>query len=76
MTSDDRSPIAQAMGWVNQIITASLVLVVPPFTGNWLDRRLDTFPLWFIVGAVFGVVASGWHFYKIFVALTKEEERQ
>lgn len=75
MSNDDRSPFAQAMGWANQIITASLVLVVPPLLGNWLDRWLGTFPLYFILGAVFGVVSAAWHFYKIFVALTKEEER-
>lgn len=72
MTEDDRSPFAKAMGWVSQIFTASLALVIPPFVGNWLDQKYQTFPLLFILGALFGAVASGWHFYKIFLALSKE----
>ena len=74
MDHDDRSPIAQGMVWVSQIMTASLVLVIPPFVGNWLDKTYQTSPLLLIFGALFGVLASGWHFYKIFVALTKEQD--
>jgi F0F1-type ATP synthase assembly protein I len=73
MNSDDRSQTAKAIGWVNQIITASLVLVLPVVAGNWLDRTFHASPLYLVLGALLGFVAAGWHFYKIIVAISKDE---
>jgi F0F1-type ATP synthase assembly protein I len=69
---DNRSPFAEGMMWVNRILTASLVLVIPPFVGNWLDGKYQTSPLLLILGALFGLIAAAWHYYKIAVALSKE----
>ena len=32
--------------------------------GYWLDGRLGTEPLFFLVGGVFGMAAAGYHFYR------------
>ena len=32
--------------------------------GYWLDGRLGTKPLFFLVGAVFGMAAAGYQFYR------------
>ena len=32
--------------------------------GYWVDGRLGTRPLFFLVGAVFGLLAAFWQFYK------------
>jgi F0F1-type ATP synthase assembly protein I len=35
--------------------------------GYWLDSRLDTRPVFFLVGAVLGMLAAGLHFYRTLV---------
>ena len=32
--------------------------------GYWLDRRFGTKPLFFLIGAVVGLGAAGWQFYR------------
>jgi F0F1-type ATP synthase assembly protein I len=32
--------------------------------GHWLDRRLGTAPLFFLLGGLFGMGAAGYHFYR------------
>ena len=36
--------------------------------GYWLDGRFGTAPLFFLVGAVFGLGAAGYHFYRTVTA--------
>ena len=33
--------------------------------GYWLDRRLGTTPAFVLAGAVLGVAAAGYHFYRL-----------
>lgn len=39
--------------------------------GYWLDRRFGTEPVFFLVGALLGLVAAGVQFYKL-VAVRKQ----
>lgn len=32
--------------------------------GYWIDGKLGTQPLFFLVGGAFGVLVAGWHFYR------------
>jgi hypothetical protein len=32
--------------------------------GYWLDGKLGTAPLFFLLGGVFGMAAAGYHFYR------------
>lgn len=32
--------------------------------GYWIDGKLGTSPLFFLLGAAFGLFAAGYHFYK------------
>lgn len=75
MNSDDRSPLARAMGLVHRIIASSLMLALPAVGGIWLDRRLETFPLLLILGVVLGVLSAGWNFYSLIVALSEDESK-
>jgi ATP synthase protein I len=36
--------------------------------GHWLDKKLGTEPIFFLVGAGLGLVAAGLQFYRSFVA--------
>jgi F0F1-type ATP synthase assembly protein I len=66
------NPIAHGMMWVHRIMTAALMLVIPPFVGNWLDKHWAMSPWLLILGTLMGMAASSWHFYRILVALSKE----
>jgi hypothetical protein len=32
--------------------------------GHWLDGKLGTAPLFFLLGGLFGMAAAGYHFYR------------
>lgn len=48
----DLGPIFQ-MGW-----TLALTILLPLALGLWLDRRLSTTPLFVMIGALVGIIAS------------------
>jgi F0F1-type ATP synthase assembly protein I len=39
--------------------------------GYWLDGKLGTEPLFFLLGGLFGMAAAGYHFYKTTAARRK-----
>lgn len=39
--------------------------------GYWLDGKLSTEPLFFLLGGLFGMAAAGYHFYKTTAARRK-----
>ena len=45
------------LGWT---LVAAVVLGL--WAGSWLDRKWDTEPLMFVLGAVFGIVVGLYHF--------------
>jgi F0F1-type ATP synthase assembly protein I len=42
----------------------ALTLLVSLGIGYWIDGRLGTRPVFFLLAAVFGLFAAGYHFYK------------
>ncbi len=47
------------LGWI-----IALTMTAGLLGGHWLDRRLDTAPLFLLVGAGLGIFASGYSFYR------------
>ena len=39
--------------------------------GHWLDGKLGTEPVFFLLGALFGMAAAGYHFFKMTAARRK-----
>ena len=39
--------------------------------GHWLDGKLGTTPLFFLLGGVFGMAAASYHFYRTVAARRK-----
>jgi len=56
--SDDRSPMAIALGWSATIMTISAEMVVPGLVGYWLDQRLGTRVLFLLIGLAAGCTAA------------------
>ncbi len=38
--------------------------------GHWLDERYGTEPRYFLIGAALGLLAAGYHFYKMYKTMT------
>jgi len=69
--SDDRSPIARAVGIAYSVIGVCTQMVVPVLAGCWLDRRLGTRALYTILGTVVGVVMGTWGLIRVTQTLRK-----
>ena len=48
---------ALSLAW-NLSWTMLFSLLVPLFAGIWLDKKLDTAPLFILIGAVLGILAA------------------
>jgi ATP synthase protein I len=42
-----------------------VMILVCIFAGQWLDDKFDTKPIFTLVGAVFGMIAGFYHFFKV-----------
>ena len=57
-SSDDRSPIARALGIVSRLTAIGLEMALPGLGGCGLDRWLGTTPLLLFVGVLLGFVVG------------------
>jgi hypothetical protein len=57
MAKDADHPMAIAMQWVARVLAATLMMSVPGFAGQWLDRRWGTGFLG-LAGFVFGLIGG------------------
>ena len=53
---------------IGSSLAATLLLSLG--AGHWLDVRYGTGPRWFLVGAVFGLLAAFYHFYRMYKTMT------
>jgi F0F1-type ATP synthase assembly protein I len=44
--------------------------------GVWLDKKLDSQPIFVLIGLVLGLVLGFWGFYQMIIPLIKENSRQ
>ncbi len=42
--------------------------------GVWLDTKMDSAPLWSLIGLVLGLVAAGYQLYELVLASSKDRE--
>ncbi len=63
-SNDDRSILVKAIEQGTHVTTIALIMVVPVLPGYWLDRYLNTLPLFTILGLAFGMAASLWQLIK------------
>jgi F0F1-type ATP synthase assembly protein I len=64
-SSDDRSPLAQAISWSSRITMTSLETVLPALVGHWLDLRLGTGVVFAVLGALVGMAVGMTHLIRI-----------
>lgn len=53
-------------------IAVSLALLVGG--GVWLDTRLDSAPLWSLIGLVLGLISAGYQLYELVLASRKDKQ--
>lgn len=68
-----KTPMAVAMEWVAKIFAAALVMCLPGFAGQWLDRQWDTS---FVGLAGFALGLVGGMSYLVAAAKAAEAERK
>ncbi len=71
--TDDRSAIARAYGLAAQITTISFEMVLPALGGAWLDKKLGTKGVFFILGVVLGFTVGFWHLLKLTALMNKNK---
>ena len=48
-------------------VTLAVTVLLGVAVGHWLDGKLGTRPAFVLAGAVVGLVAAGYHFYRLVV---------
>ena len=76
MTSGDKPP--KGKGWARAVqdagpflgmgIGLAVTVLLCLGAGYWLDGKLGTEPLFFLLGGLFGMAAAGYHFYRTVAA--------
>ena len=64
-TPDDRSPFAAALEWSTRLTAIGLEMALPAGGGYWLDHRIDTAPVFVILGAMLGFATGMFHLLQI-----------
>jgi len=44
--------------------------------GVWLDKKLETQPIFVLIGLVLGLIMAFWGFYQMVIPLIKENSKQ
>lgn len=66
----DKSRLAFKLLGASFYIGLSIFLGV--FGGLWLDRKLDTQPIFVLIGLILGLIIAFWGFYRMVVPIIKE----
>lgn len=69
-SSDEPSPVSEAMTWVSRVLAVAAMMVLPGLGGQWLDKRWGTGFLG-AVGFIFGLVSG----MAYLLAMTKRQPR-
>ena len=52
-------------------MTLAVTLLVGVLAGRWMDERFGTEPIFFLMGAAFGLFAVFYNLYKVYKLFTK-----
>ena len=55
----------QAMTTVGMALSIPWMIGVPAFLGWYIDKRAESWPLWFLVGLFLGLLSTGFSIYKL-----------
>jgi F0F1-type ATP synthase assembly protein I len=65
------NPWNEGMRWASAITSCGLEIVVPSAAGYWVDVRLNTQPLFTVIGLLLGLIAASYHLYILLRNSTK-----
>ena len=64
--------VRQAAPYMGVGISLAATIGVALYLGHWLDRKFGTAPLWFLVGAAFGLLGAFYHLFKVYRSSTRK----
>ncbi|QDU56379.1 AtpZ/AtpI family protein [Aeoliella mucimassa] len=62
--------------WASRVLTVSLEMVLPGVGGLWLDGKLETTPLFTVVGFSGGLALGMWHLLTVTRASATERKQK
>lgn len=57
--------MALAMEWTSRVTAISLEMVLPGLLGYWVDRKLGSLWVFFVLGGLLGLAGGMWHLIRL-----------
>jgi F0F1-type ATP synthase assembly protein I len=55
----------QSIATVGMALAIPSMIAVPALVGWYVDKRFDTWPLWFLIGLILGLLSTAIDIYKL-----------
>ena len=68
--------LGPAIKLIGSAFYIGLCILLGVIGGVWLDKKLETQPIFVIIGLVLGLVFAAWGFYEMLIPLIKENSKQ
>jgi len=68
--------LGPAIKLIGSAFYIGLCIMLGVIGGVWLDKKLETQPIFVIIGLVLGLIMAFWGFYQMVIPLIKENSKQ
>jgi ATP synthase protein I len=68
--------LGPAIKLIGSAFYIGLCILLGVIGGVWLDKKLETQPIFVLIGLVLGLVMAFWGFYQMVIPLIKENSKQ
>ncbi len=68
--------LGPAIKLIGSAFYIGLCIMLGVIGGVWLDKKLETQPIFVLIGLVLGLIMAFWGFYQMVIPLIKENSKQ